>query len=141
MGPVADRGDCARRGCAGRSRTRLSAADRPTLAFVDASHIRASVVWTFSLVVEVADQRRLKELTLGQFADYAAMVALAKITPSARLGDAPTILKLFDGSPKAAPARMTDWDRAFLKSLYSTPQKSILQRSEIAQDMVREVSP
>jgi hypothetical protein len=36
------------------------------------------------------------------------------------LVDAPTILQLFNGT-QAAPAGMTEWDRAFLKSLYTTP--------------------
>jgi hypothetical protein len=118
----------------------LSANDRPSIiAPGGASHIRANVVWKFSLVVELADQRRLQGLTLGQFADYLAMVGLAEIKPGAHLADVPTILKLFDGPPKAAPAGMTDWDRAFLKSLYATDQASKQQRGEIGRAMVREL--
>jgi hypothetical protein len=59
----------------------------------------------------------------------------------ARLGDAPTILKLFDGASEAAPAGLTDWDRAFLKSLYATEQISKQQRGQIARHMVREIAP
>ncbi|HEY6455042.1 MAG TPA: hypothetical protein VIY90_07110 [Steroidobacteraceae bacterium] len=50
-------------------------------------------------------------------------------------------MKLFDGAPQAAPAGMTDWDKAFLKSLYSTDQKSTLQRSQIAHQLVPELRP
>ncbi|MGH8218455.1 MAG: hypothetical protein ACREUT_07815 [Steroidobacteraceae bacterium] len=116
------------------------AGDRPTTWFYNgASRLRSNVIWSFSVVVEIADQRQLRGSTLGQFADYAAMVALAEIKPGAHLGDAPSILKLFDGSPKTAPAGMTDWDRAFLKSLYLTDQASTLQRGQIGREMVREL--
>lgn len=89
----------------------------------------------------IVDQRRLKGITRGQLADYVGMVALADLKPGARLGDAPTVLKLFDEDPQAAPAGMSDWDRAFLKSVYSTDQKSKLQKSQIAHQMVHDISP
>jgi hypothetical protein len=87
----------------------------------------------------VVDQRRLKGIPRGQLADYVGMVALADLKAGANVGDTPTILKLFDGAPQAAPVVMTDWDQAFLKSLYSTDQKSKPQRSQIAHQMVHEM--
>jgi hypothetical protein len=66
-------------------------------------------------------------------------VGFAKLKPDARLGDAPTILKLFDGAPVAAPAGMTDWDRTFLRSLYATEQTSKQRPGEIAHAMVRDI--
>jgi hypothetical protein len=69
------------------------------------------------------------------------MVGLAKLKAGARLGDAPTILKLFDGAPDVAPAGLTDWDQAFLKSLYATEQITRQQRGQIAREMVREIAP
>jgi hypothetical protein len=68
-------------------------------------------------------------------------VGLAKLDPDARLGDAPTILKLFDAAPEGAPAGLSDWDQAFLKSLYATDPSSKLQRSQIPQAMVPEIAP
>lgn len=50
-------------------------------------------------------------------------------------------LKLFDGAPQDAPAGMSDWDDAFLKSLYATDQQSRFQRSQMARQMVREIAP
>jgi hypothetical protein len=97
-------------------------------------------VWTFSRVFVIVDTKRLQGVKLGQLADYVAMVGFAKLKPDARLGDAPTILKLFEGAPQAAPPGMTDWDQSFLKSLYATEQKSKLQRGEIARAMVREIA-
>ncbi len=106
---------------------------------LDASHIRSNVIYTFSSVFVIADATRLRGVTLGQFADYIAMVALADIEPGAHPGDAPTILKLFDGPPQSAPAGMTDWDLAFLKSLYATDQSSKLQRRLIQRAMMRQI--
>jgi len=77
----------------------------------------------------------------GQLADYVAMVGLAQIKPNANLGDARTILKLFAGSPQAAPAGMSDWDQLFLKSVYATEQSSRVQRSLIARRIVHELAP
>jgi hypothetical protein len=105
------------------------------------SHILLSKIWSFEDVFVIADQGRLRGMALGQFADYVAMVGLAKLKPDAHLGDAPTILKLFDGAPEAAPAGLTDWDQAFLKSLYTTEQISKQQRGQVAQQMVREIVP
>jgi len=79
-------------------------------------------------------------VNLGQLADYVAMVGLAKLKPGANLGDAPTILKLFDGAPGAAPTGLTDWDHAFLKSLYSTEQVEVEQSGQIARAMVRDIN-
>ncbi len=111
----------------------------PAIGMAQASHLASNVAWTFAQVFVIADQRRMHGVTLGQFADYVAMVALAELKPGGHLGDAPTVLKLFDEPPQAAPAGMTDWDRAFLKSLYTTAQNSKLQRSQIAGAMVREI--
>ncbi|HEY6456131.1 MAG TPA: hypothetical protein VIY90_12730 [Steroidobacteraceae bacterium] len=103
------------------------------------SHILLSKIWSFSYVFVIIDQARLAAVSRGQFADYVAMVGLADIKPGAHLGDARTILKLFDGAPQAAPEGLTDWDQAFLNSLYATEQISKTQRSHIANSMVRDV--
>ncbi len=95
--------------------------------------------WMFSRVFVIVDGTRLKGMKLGQLADYVTMVGFARLKPDARLGDAPTILKLFDGPPQAAPDGMTDWDRGFLKSLYVTEQRTTQQRNHIARDMVRDI--
>jgi len=105
------------------------------------SHLTSTFVWMFSYVYVVVDQTQLHAVTLGQLADYVGMVGLAQLKPNARFGDAPTILKLFAGAPQASPAGMTDWDRAYLKSLYATEQSSKVQRDLIAQGMLREIVP
>jgi len=96
-----------------------------TNSWAQASHLTFNVCWA----------------TLGQLADYVAMVGLSQIKADGRLGDAPTILTLFDKAPQEASPGMTEWDQAFLKSVYATEQKSVVQRQQIALGMVRAVAP
>lgn len=104
------------------------------------AHITTNVVYNLSTVVAVVDRARLKGLSRGQFADYIAMVGLADVKPGAPLGDAPTILRLFDGTPQEAPAGMSNWDQAFLKSLYETVHNSRLQRKAMARTIVHDIT-
>ena len=73
-------------------------------------------VWATSGVV-VVDIGLATGKPLDAVADYVAVVALApmKLPPAAP--GVPSILVLFGDTP--APTAMTDWDRAFLASLYS----------------------
>jgi hypothetical protein len=112
-----------------------------TNAWSEASHLTLNVVRAFNKVFVIIDPTRFKGVSLGQLADYAAMTGLAQVKADARVGDAPTILTLFDKAPGAASPGLTDWDRAFLKSVYKTEQRSILQRNEIARDMVSSMGP
>jgi hypothetical protein len=105
------------------------------------THLTFNNMWWLSRVFVIVDQKRLHDVKLGQLADYVAMTGFAKLKPDARLGDAPTILTLFNAAPQAAPIGMTDWDQTFLKSLYATEQKSKLQRSQIARQMVHDIAP
>jgi hypothetical protein len=105
------------------------------------SHLTLSAMTTFSRVFVIVDRSRLHGVTFEQLTAYVAMVGFAKLTPGARLGDAPTILKLFTGAPQAAPADLTEWDQAFLKSLYATEQLAKGQSGQIARAMVREIVP
>jgi len=74
----------------------------------------------FSRVFIVIDERQLQGVSRGQLADYVSMVGLAQLQPGARPApDGPSILRLFDRSPEAAPAGMTDSDQALLRSLYA----------------------
>jgi hypothetical protein len=93
--------------------------------------------YAFTRVLVVVDQTRLQGVSPGQLADYVAMVGFAEIKPLAEtrpnppLRDAPTILKLFDGTPETAPAGLSDWDQAFLKTLYSN-SRAVPWRREFA---------
>ncbi|HEY4211978.1 MAG TPA: hypothetical protein VGM84_10895 [Steroidobacteraceae bacterium] len=112
-----------------------------TASHSDASRLKRNVVSSFTTVLVVIDQTQLHNVSRGQLADYVGMVGLAKLKPDLHVVNAPSILALFDGDPKAAPGAMTDWDGAFLKSLYETDPESRLQRSQIAVNMIQEMVP
>ncbi len=99
--------------------------------------------WSFGPVYVVGDLDRLgaNDLSFGQFADYVAMVSLAKIKAPPHLANAQTILKLFDGPAEAVPKEMSDWDKAFLKTLYHPEISLSAERSLISLRMVRELNP
>lgn len=91
-----------------------------------------------SSVIVLVDFDDVKAMKLGALTDYISMVGLAQVDLDGNWGDAPTVLRLFSNSADVAAQRMSAWDRSFLKALYSTPQKSRFQRSEIAHSMVRD---
>jgi hypothetical protein len=107
----------------------------------ETAYARFNVIWGMRQVTMVVDRARLQGISLGQFADYVALASLSQIKVGAHLGDAPTILKLFDGTPQAGSDGMSDWDRAFLKSLYATASTSKGQRAQIAHQVVHEIAP
>lgn len=101
--------------------SRLSTASRP--------HFIASVV-----VVELDS---LAGLTETQLADYSAMRAFARTDPR-RLGksNAPTILSALEAPMDSpVPLTLTEWDLAFLKSLYASDANRMAsgQRHEMKQ--------
>ena len=104
-----------------------------------ASRVTRTVEWAFTYVYIIIDKSHSQGVTLGQLADYIAMVGLTQIKPGAQLSDAPTILRLFDGAPQAAPSAMSDWDQAFVKAVYATGQTATAQKSEVALSMLREI--
>jgi len=69
-------------------------------------------------VIVLVDETRVRGVSGEQLANYIAMVGLAEIKPDAQPGNAPTILRLFADPPQAAPQGLSDWDLAFLRSLY-----------------------
>jgi hypothetical protein len=119
----------------------LSGPPTSTGSWLQNSHLQSSSEFDFSYVYVIADQTRLGTLSRGQFADYVAMVGLAELKSPPHLGDAQTILKLFDGTPDAALPGLSTWDQAFLKALYHTDPSTKVQRSQLGLEMVREIAP
>jgi hypothetical protein len=115
--------------------------DPPPRVAATGSLLMIGATWSLERVFVVIDKTRLRGLTRGQLADYVGMVALADLKPGAKLGDAATILRLFESAPQQAPAGLTNWDQVFLRSLYASDQKSKLQRSQIAHQMVHDIAP
>ena len=72
-------------------------------------------------------------------AAYAAMVAFAEMDASAPPPD--SILGLFQ--PSSVESSLTDWDMAFLKSLYRMPldRRSRIQRGHLVEALLDERLP
>jgi hypothetical protein len=86
------------------------------------SRIGSNIQLEFFAAFIVIEASALREATLTQVADYAAMRTFARTDPqAARTQQAPTILTLFEpGLEAAAPLSVTQWDLGFLKALYGT---------------------
>jgi len=115
------------------------APEHSTDEWAQASHLTLNVVWAIYEVFVIVDPTQFKGVSLGQLADYICMAGLAQLRLDTRLEDVPSILTLFDKRPQDASPGMTDWDRAFLKSVYSSEQKSVVQRSAIARGMIADI--
>ncbi len=102
------------------------------------TRLEFNAVRPISSVIVLVDFDDVQQMKLGALTDYISMIGLAQVDLDGDWGDAPTVLRLFSNSADVAAQRMSGWDRSFLKALYSTPQKSRFQRSEIARSMVRE---
>jgi hypothetical protein len=94
-----------------------------------------------SAMIVVVDGRQMKNITIGQLADYVALVGLADVRLEADSTPVSSILELFGhGTP---PQGLTRWDRALLYSLYNTDQmtNANVQVPEIEITMVRRIAP
>lgn len=100
------------------------------------TRLRGETRQDFARVIIIVDANQVGGAQLASLADYVAMVALAQINPQADTSGFPTILNLFNGGDAAT--QLTDWDQAFLNSLYNTTRASanaLQQRREIARRM------
>jgi hypothetical protein len=104
------------------------------------SKLKWGAVRVINTAIVVVDTKHLKKLNLGQLADYIGVVGLAEINLDRNSGDAPTVLRLFSSDSSAAGTGLTDWDRAFLKSVYSTRQEDVLQLSEMKTEMFKTIT-
>jgi hypothetical protein len=92
-----------------------------------------------SSAIIVVDGRQMKNVDLGQMADYIALVGLADLRLDADFTPMPSILELFGhGTP---PRALTRWDRALLYALYNTSHRSTLEVPEMEITMTRRMAP
>jgi hypothetical protein len=98
-------------------------------------------VQALSSVIVIVDSTKLKAVSIGQLADYIGLIALAEVRLDTDSGTAPTILHLFADSKAATPQQLSAWDQALLKSLYDTPQKSVMQLSQIKTGVLQSLAP
>ena len=106
------------------------------------SRIVSGVAGALAATIVVVDTRRTGRATFGQLSDYIAMVALARIDLDAELADAPSILQLFGAAPGVGvPSGLTEWDQAFLESVYGLRDAYHHERSVIVTRMLQQLEP
>jgi hypothetical protein len=107
------------------------------------SHIYTSVTEDFTSSLVVVNDSETGKATFGQVADYIGMVALARVDLSADFSGADSILRLF-ATPDAAtppPAKLTEFDWSFLKTLYGVDISIKRPRSLLTTTMVNGLVP
>lgn len=110
--------------------------------FPDASRITWDDVQNITSVLLVVDARRIDGLKIGAMADYIAMLGLAKINLDADFSGDESVLQLFTAHEEGQTlSKLSTWDAAFLKALYSTEQSYKMQRSLIVTSMMRDLAP
>jgi hypothetical protein len=95
------------------------------------SRLTTPVVRNIESAILVVDPKQVHQLNIGQLVDYVALIGFAQINLDKEIGQAPSILKVFNATESSPPLEMTAWDRALLHALYSTPQNSVMQLSKM----------
>jgi hypothetical protein len=91
-------------------------------------------------VFVIVDAEKVRDLNVGQLADYIGLIGFAQIDLDKDLGDAPTILNIFRVPADARPQEMTKWDKALLHALYSTSQRDTMQLSQMQTAALKEIA-
>jgi len=112
----------------------------PSIALHKGTRLEWDGVQNLTLAIVVIDTTRIGNLSVGQLADYISMVGLAEVHLDAKIESAASILNLFDATKETLPPALTGWDQAFLKSVYDTDQRSIVQLSEIEEHMLNDIA-
>lgn len=98
---------------------------------VDGTRVRATMREDFAFVIIVVDAKQAEGIGYAPLADYVAMVSLAQLNPNVNPSQVPTILNLFERKGGAdQPQGLTDWDKAYLKGLYTARNDAPDARSQ-----------
>lgn len=111
-----------------------------TQQYNSGSNVRTPTLRSLYGATVVVDAARAGNASVDAIADYAAMVAFAEMDAS----DPPppdSILGLFQ--PNSIETSLTDWDLAFLKSLYRMPldRRARIQRGHLVEALLDERLP
>ncbi len=123
----------------GQSAARVSGGEPPTVGVRNLSRMRSSIRHDLTSVTVVVDMSRTENVSLPGMIDYIAMVALAQVDPRADYSGQPTVLNLFN-DPQGITG-LTQWDRDYLKALYTAePDRATAsgQRAAVAERLVSE---
>jgi hypothetical protein len=110
-----------------------------TQQYNSGSNVRTPTIRTLYGATVVVDAQKAGQTPLDAIAAYAAMVAFAEMDAKEPPPD--SILGLFD--PAGVESALTDWDMAFLKSLYRMPldRRSRIQRGHLVEALLDERLP
>jgi len=108
----------------------------------EGSRLRSAIREDLSRAIIIVDANLVQGVPMDSLADYVAFVALMQADPNGNTSSIDTILNLFRsdlGDQRATS--LTDWDRDFLRALYSMPRNTAsLSQAEryLAQRMERD---
>jgi hypothetical protein len=110
-----------------------------TQQYNSGSHVRTPTVRSLYGATVIVDATKAARTPIDSIAAYAAMVAFAEMDAEAPPPD--SILGLFQ--PSSIENSLTDWDMAFLKSLYRMPldRRSRIQRGHLVEALLDERLP
>jgi hypothetical protein len=110
-----------------------------TQQYNSGSNVRTSTIRSLYGATVVIDAPTAGTTPIDSLAAYAAMVAFAEMDADAPPPD--SILGLFQ--PSSVESSLTDWDMAFLKSLYRMPldRRSRIQRGHLVEALLDERLP
>jgi hypothetical protein len=112
----------------------------PTGVTEGPSRIHSGIRDDLLQVIIIVDAKKLQGMSWEQLADYLTVVSLAQVNPDADVSAFDSILNLFS-NPKAYSG-LTDWDRSYIRALYSYDQEGtpVVQQSALVSEMThREV--
>lgn len=96
----------------------VSFGDVNVMRTYESSNINPSVQQAITSAWVVIETGATFGKSLTQIADYAAMRGLAMVRPAELAENQDTILALFELGAESAPPELTEFDRAYLRSLY-----------------------
>jgi hypothetical protein len=110
-----------------------------TQQYNSGSHVRTPTIRSLYGATVVIDATKAGRTPIDAIAAYAAMVSFAEMDADAPPPD--SILGLFQ--PSNVESTLTDWDMAFLKSLYRMPldRRSRIQRGHLVEALLDERLP
>ncbi|MFL6854581.1 MAG: hypothetical protein ACJ8D3_03915 [Sphingomicrobium sp.] len=110
-----------------------------TQQYNSGSNVRTPTVRSLYGATVVVDANKAGKTPVDAIAAYAGMVAFAEMSASDPPPD--SILRLFQ--PDSIESSLTDWDMAFLKSLYRMPldRRSRIQRGHLVEALLDERLP
>lgn len=110
-----------------------------TQQYGSGSNVRTPTIRSLFSATVVIDAPAAGKTPIDSIAAYAAMVAFAELDADASPPD--SILGLFQ--PTSIESSVTDWDMAFLKSLYRMPldRRSRIQRGHLVEALLDERAP